>query len=514
MSKSLPSRPSLEQLRNQAKDLRKQFVAGEAAAVQRVRQFHPDFAGSSPKSNEPLSPSDEREKSFRLHDAQSVIAREYGFANWPRLKEHVESILLETGEPLDLLKQAFHADDAQWLRKLLARYPQFKALINEPIGPFDSPAIINVRSREMLDVLLEAGGDINAKSRWWAGGFGLLHHAEPELAAYALQRGATLDVHAAARLGMLDRLRELVFADPQLVHARGGDGQTPLHFASTVEIAAFLLEQGADIDARDLDHESTPAQWMIKNRREIARFLVQRGCHTDLLMAAALGDMNLVRRHLESDPQSIHLRVTEEFFPKTNPKAGGTIYQWTLGWYVSPHDVARQFGHEDVFGLLMDRSPADVKLIAACWAGDETTVKSLLQEKPGIVAALSDNYKRHTARAARNNNPAAVRLMLAAGLPVDARGQHLATPLHWAAFQGNAGMTREILKYNPPLEVTDADFRSTPLGWALYGSENGWHYDASDYATTVELILNAGAKLPEKLSGTGAVKEVLRRFGG
>jgi hypothetical protein len=74
-------------------------------------------------------------------------------------------------------------------------------------------------------------------------------------------------------------------------------------------------------------------------------------------------------------------------------------------------------------------------------------------------------------------------------------------------------MTREILKYHPPLEVTDSDFHSTPVGWAIYGSENGWHYDASDYATTVELILKAGAKLPAEISGTEAVREVLRRFG-
>src|ERR1044072_2629698 len=151
MSKSLPSRPSLEQLRNQAKDLRKQFLAGESAAMERVRNFQMD--------SKPL-------EEFRLHDAQFIIARECGFASWPKLKEHVESPLLETGEPIELLKQAFHADDASMLRKLLARYPRFKAQINEPIGSFDSPAITNVRSREMLDVLLEAGGDINAKSRW------------------------------------------------------------------------------------------------------------------------------------------------------------------------------------------------------------------------------------------------------------------------------------------------------------------------------------------------------------
>ena len=515
MSKSLPSRPSLEQLRNQAKDLRKQFLAGEPAAVERVRQFHPDFSNSplTPSVGERVTEGGVRGETFRLHDAQWVVAREHGFASWPKLKEHVESILLETGEPMELLKQAFHADDAPWLRKLLARYPQFKALINEPIGPFDSPAIINVRSREMLDVLLEVGGDINAKSRWWAGGFGLLHSAEPDLAAYAIQRGATVDAHAAARLGMLERLRELVSADPKLVHTRGGDGQTPLHFASTIEIAAFLLEHGADIDARDLDHESTPAQWMIKERQDVARFLVQRGCRTDILMAAALGDATLVGKHLEADPGCIHMRVTDEYFPMINPKSGGTIYQWTLGWYVSPHDVAKQFGHDDVFRLLMDRSPGDVKLIAACWAGDEATVNSLLQENPKLGAGLSAAYQRHIAHAARNNNLSAVRLMLAAGLPVNALGQHRATPLHWAAFQGNAEMTQALLRNNPPLELKDADFKGTPLGWAIHGSENGWHFDKSDYARTVELILQAGAEPPETIGGTDAVKEVLRRFG-
>jgi len=454
-----------------------------------------------------------RGRPFRPCDAQWVIAREHGFASWPKLKEHVESVLLETGDPVELLKKAFHASDAKLLRKLLQRYPEFKPQINAPIGPFDSPAIVNVRSREMLDVLLEAGADINAKSRWWAGGFGLLHNAEPDLAANAIQRGAIVDVHAAARLGMLEKLRQFVSADPQLVHARGGDGQTPLHFASTIEIAAFLLDHGADIDARDLDHESTPAQWMIRERQDIARFLVQRGCKTDILMAAALGDASLARKHLDDDPECIHLRVSEEYFPMINRKSGGTIYQWTLGWYVSPHAVAKELGHSAVFRLLIKRSPADVKLIVACWAGDEATVKSLLKENPRLVAGLSAAYQRHVAHAARNNNLSAVRLMLAAGLPVDALGQHRATPLHWAAFQGNAEMTRDILRHDPPLEVTDADFQGTPLGWAIYGSEHGWDCEAGDYAGTVELLLKAGAKLPEKIGGTDAVKEVLRRYG-
>jgi ankyrin repeat protein len=104
--------------------------------------------------------------------------------------------------------------------------------------------------------------------------------------------------------------------------------------------------------------------------------------------------------------------------------------------------------------------------------------------------------------------------MLAAGLPVDALGQHRATPLHWAAFHGNAEMAREILRYNPPLELADADFQATPLGWAIHGSVHGWYCRTGSYAATVELLLKAGAKLPAKLNGgTDAVRDVLSQHG-
>lgn len=402
-------------------------------------------------------------------------------------------------------------NDVASLRGLLESNPGLKSKINEPIASFDSPVITQVRSREMLDLLLEAGADINARSRWWAGGFGLLDSAEPDLAAYAIQRGAVVTPHAAARLGMIDKLRELISHDPDLVHARGGDGQTPLHFAGNVEVAAFLLDRGADLDARDVDHESTPAQYMVRDRQNVLCYLVQRGCKTDILMAAALGDLNLARKHLDADPECIRMRVNEEYFPMINQKSGGTIYQWTLGWYVSAHDVAKQFSHEDVFQFLMERSPADVKLLAACWMGDEAEVRTLLIEHRDAAARLVDAYGREVTRAARNNNVPAVRLMLAAGLPVDARGQHGGTALHWAAFHGNDEMARMLLAHNAPLELIDFDFNSTPLGWAIHGSEHGWYCKNGDYAGTVEALLKAGAKPPEKIGGTDAVKEVLRR---
>lgn len=425
----------------------------------------------------------------------------------------MDSVASEAADPVERIKTAFCADDADLVCGLLERHPEFKARINEPIGPFDSPAIVNARSRRMVDVLLAAGADVNAKSRWWAGGFGLLHGADPELCAYAIERGAVVDVHAAARLGMFEKLQELMSLDPNLIHARGGDGQTPLHFASTVEIAAFLLDHGAEIDARDVDHESTPAQYMIDDRQAVVRCLIARDCKTDILLAAAIGDVNLVRRTLDADPDSVRTCVSDEYFPMIGGKTGGTIYQWTLGWYMSPHQVARKYGRDDVLHVLLERSPPAVKLIDACWSNDEATVQALRAEYPNIADGFTDADRRQAAHAARNNEPAVVRLLLEGGLPVNATSQCQATPLHWAAFHGNLEMTRQVLRYGPLMEATDADYGGTPLGWAIYGSEHGWDRNAGDYAGAVEALIHAGAECPAKITGSPAVQEVLRRHG-
>src|SRR5262249_30156082 len=201
---------NLDQLKNQAKDLLEGHKAGDPEALQRIQANHPRLAGS---------PVHQIQASrFTLSGARVVLAREHGFSSWPKLQAHVESLARGADDLVDQFNQAMRADDAAGARHLLEAHPTLRAKINEPLGPFDSPAITNARSKEMLDVLLAAGANLNGKSRWWAGGFGLLHGASPELAAYAIERGAIVDVHAAARLGLLDRLRELVEAGPELRH--------------------------------------------------------------------------------------------------------------------------------------------------------------------------------------------------------------------------------------------------------------------------------------------------------
>jgi ankyrin repeat protein len=405
-----------------------------------------------------------------------------------------------SSDPIALARTALHDDNAVEMDRLLQRHAQLRAAINEPISHFDSPAIVQARSRAMIDVLLAAGADINGRSRWWAGGFGLLDSASPELSAYAVERGATMTPHAAARLGLLGPLETLVAGDPALVHARGGDGQTPLHFSSTVAVADYLLDHGADIDARDIDHESTPAQYMIDSRQDIVRRLVERGCATDMLMAAALGDAALVRRHLDADPASIRMRVSDEYFPMAGGgTSGGTIYQWKLGWYVSAIQVAARFNHADVMALLTERTPAEEQLLNACWMGDEAAVRALLAGRSDLASALPAASRRHMAHAARDDNRTALRLMIVAGLPADATSQHHGTALHWAAWFGHAEEVRLILDYvdegarRALLDRADNDFNSTPLGWANHGAENCWHRERGDYPATIEILKKARA---------------------
>src|SRR5262249_51864299 len=128
--------------------------------------------------------------------------------------------------------------------------------------------------------------------------------------------------------------------------------------------------------------------------------------------------------------------------------------------------------------------------------GDEPLLRSLIGGHPDLMQRLSPRDRSRLVDAAQDNNLTAVKLMLSVGWPTDVRGQHGATALHWAAFHGSAELTREILRRNPPLESKDQDFGGTPLGWAMYGSLNGWHPESGDYAGVVRALLDAGAERP------------------
>jgi ankyrin repeat protein len=414
---------------------------------------------------------------------------------------------------METLAAAINAGDAARVAEVLARHPELKSQLDDPMpgGHFGATPLLTAVSRnnrEIVDALLAAGANINQRSHWWAGSFGVLDN-ESELALYLIERGAVVDAYAAARHGMLDRLQALVAVDPNVVHMRGGDGQTPLHVAANVDIARFLHDHGADIDARDVDHESTPAQYLVRDNQAVVRYLVDRGCRTDILMVATLGDTARVRRHLDENPACIGMRVSEEWFPKQNPRSGGSIYIWTLGAFKTAHLLAREFGHDDVYRVLMERSPDALKLAVACQTEDEASVNALLAARPNLVESMSESERRNLTHAAEMNSTQAVRRMLRAGWPVDARTQGGATALHWAGFHGNLEMARELLRHNAPVDVRDREYDGLPLGWAIYGSKHSGHCKTGNHAGVVDALLGAGAARPKTLDGIDASDEVI-----
>ena len=404
---------------------------------------------------------------------------------------HEESLPDPAGAA-EALALAIKRGDPAETRRVLATHPELKSRLNEPLpgGAFGSTALLTAVHRgdqEMADLLLESGADINARSHWWAGSFGVLDGESP-LVPWLIERGATVDAYAASRHGMMDRLRTLVQRDPTQVHHRGGDGQTPLHVARTVEVARYLLDHGAEIDALDVDHESTPAMYLVRERPEVARYLVSRGCRTDILLASALGDLELVKQHLARDPAVIRMSVAPEHFPMQDARAGGTIYIWTLGANMSPHTVAQLAGHPDIFEYLMARSPPELQLAVACEVGDEHRGRRIAAATPGVVASLTGSDRRRLPAAATDSRLDAVRLMLSLGWPIDEPGQDGGTALHWAAFHGNAEMVRELLRYKPDRTLRDSQHQGTALDWARHGAEHGWCRERGDYAGTIELL--------------------------
>jgi ankyrin repeat protein len=427
------------------------------------------------------------------------------------MKRKIESL---SKSPAELFKAAVEAGDVDRVRELLQSHPDLVAAINEPMFSFQSPAAHVARTNlELLDLLLAHGADLNARTSWEKGSFGVLEQVNPDEAAPLIARGARIDIWAAANLGMMAELVALIAGDPSLVHAKGGDGKRPLHFARTIEIAQFLVERGAEIDALDDDHDSTAAQHLIGDRPEVAGFLVAQGARSDLLLAAALGDLALVRRHLDADPASIAMRVDQNWFPMVDTASnGGHIYQWTLGFHVSAFDVARKRGHAEVRDLLLKRAGPLERLLDALWCGDDIRADAILAADPQLIVHAPEGALRQVADAARNNNAVAVRAMLRHGFPVTAQSQHGAAPLHWAAFHGNADMMEEVLRYNPPIDAQDRQFQGTAMGWLIQGALNPWGYSTGQHDECARLLLRAGAQVEEASLPTGhdAIDRVLR----
>ncbi len=351
--------------------------------------------------------------------------------------------------------------DIEAVRRLLATDKTLATQIDAPWFSFDAPAIVFAAAsgnHELVEVLLDAGANIDVKSSWWAGGTSALQHAagamlnyDTELAEYLIERGATVDAHAAAGLDMSEKLAELIHEDPEVVNAPGSDGMSPLHFAATPRIAELLLTHGADINLRDRDHNGTPAQWTMRRRPEVCRYLLEQGAEVDIVLYCVMGDVERAKVEFQKNPELLKLRINVKS-PKgyiiptlesgnlgdqqTDEVPGGHVYAYQVGPTMPLLEVALQSKQSTIVDLLID-------------AGYEINFRDwyvLVGQGPERFDALLKGF-------------------LAKGWDINARQKHrhgMWAPLHWVAQRGLTAGVLCLLENGADPNITD-DKGQTPM---------------------------------------------------
>ncbi|HEY3095268.1 MAG TPA: ankyrin repeat domain-containing protein [Acidimicrobiia bacterium] len=156
------------------------------------------------------------------------------------------------------------------------------------------------------------------------------------------------------------------------VNARftGPHSETPLHWAASsddVEVLDALLDAGADIEApgaviaggTPLADATAFGQWNVAQR------LVERGAHTPLREAAALGLMDRVEQYCAADTPPTPDELTQALWYACHggqqPAAEyllerGAELNWISDWdELTPLDAARRSGADELVGWLRDR---------------------------------------------------------------------------------------------------------------------------------------------------------------
>jgi ankyrin repeat protein len=225
-------------------------------------------------------------------------------------------------------------------------------------------------------------------------------------------------------------------------------------------------------------------------------------------MAARLGDEALAGRLIAGDPACSAARVNAPGYaavPEFN------IYCWTLGFGVSPHEVALKHGHRGVYDRLIAASPARVLLMEAAMRGDEPAVRGALAEDPSLIASLTTSDHAQLAQAIFHGRFAAAALMLRLGFDPKARGTDGGTALHMACWMGHVPLVAQLLSLRVPIDDVDPTHGGTPLGWAAFGSVHRCA-EGADYVGVIERLIAAGANM--NLAGNGAGRSMIQMAEG
>jgi ankyrin repeat protein len=518
-ARQLPDRPNLDQLKRQAKNLLREARAHDAAALARFRVL-PTFARHSDV--------DLARAPLELHDAQSVIAREYGLDSWNDLRERVEELTLEFGAATDAFVEAATDGRVDRAERLLALYPTIpRANVH--------PALV-VGDREAVERALAERPGL-ATERGGPRGWEALHYIcytsigarsdnrEAGLVAIArrlIELGADPNLRFPWRHHEVERpvlwgavfvVRSLALAKALLdAGADPSDGVTLPLAASAGDIAALelLLAYGADVNRPWATDGSAPLYAILHWSRTAdgVRWLLAHGADPDPVFAAN-GETPL---HVVA--ASWDAALVEELVNRgadaTRRRADGR----------TPYAIAALNGNRDVAEWLLAHGAASElsavdRLVAACSRGDRSMVDAILAGDPGIRNEIGPEHYAAFYRAAEGNDITALEAMLACGFDPNRGDESIGkTALHVAAMEGWPEAVRLLLAHGGSVSARDREFGAPPLIWAAEGSR--MPRADRDYAAVGRLLLDAGSPV-EWQSGAEpaeAIAEIVKGWRG
>lgn len=147
-------------------------------------------------------------------------------------------------------------------------------------------------------------------------------------------------------------------------------------------------------------------------------------------------------------------------------------------------------------GARLDPTPAD-RLAIALFQLDFDAARRTLAAHPDCAHTGNPEEDRLLADVAGRREVEPVAMLLQAGAPLDVPAMDDGTPLHQAAWFGQAHHVDTLIERGAPLDRFDRCHQSSPLHWAIHGAQfsDTKGVQAQAYAAIVRKLLQAGSSL-------------------
>lgn len=515
-SKQLPERPNLEQLKNQAKTLLRSARAKDPTAVERFRVLP---ALSS------LAPDRMAAMEFALHQAQSVIAREYGFKSWRELHEQVEEQSLSFAGAVDEFVRCATGSAKDRAYRLLARYPAIThASLHTELVLGDSEAVAR-RLQAHPEIATQTGGVQSWEPLLYVCHTFLSQDA-PERAAglvaiarALLERGANpnaeyhwnwhRELPRTALWGALCAVNHLPLAEALLERGANPTDGVSMHItAGSGNLPALELLHRFGVNVNGIPGGVPPLRYILgwaKNTAGIG-WLLEHGADPNLPWAEP-GDAPLHIAAQRWDVAMVELLV----------RHGADIHQRRRDGR-TPYTLAALHGNQQIADWLLAHGAKDElssleNFVAACARGDQTHAVEMLRANPGLRGELRREHHLMMQVPAERGDVAALESMLTCGFDPNAKDNEAVTALHRASMAGRTEAVRLLLAHGASVNALDGMFSATPLVWATEGWTHGSHGDGADHLRAARLLIAAGSPLewnpPEKAPDPEGTQEQL-----